>query len=416
MIYPSGVFAPLSPYSMAIPEPDVAHLLPAQSLAELYQVRDHIQTKIKQFPSGLEILLLGDTTQNENWLKTLQVINARIHLEETAQANWGRAQRLRSQAEKMQHLPQHSAATWKQAQTLWQQALNSLHAIPSDSRLAELKTRKTKEYEAYLATATHEAKLAQSAFLTEIAKHSGLSAQAMITVCHSSGVCRDLRGNQLPASPASLAKVPLAIALLQKTNAENISLDTSIYVEPGNFTEDASPKIRVGQHHSLRAILWQMIDHSSNIAANQLIDYLGSDYINQVLQSHGYQMTRVNHKFMGETTMPANPGQSKNRLTGNELTRMMMQIYNREHPSDEVLIKALNHQVDRNLGFAALQGSAAQWLGEKTGRNSQVLGTTVALKIARERYFITVIDSRSGDLSLRQCIAQIADHLVRQSH
>lgn len=407
IIYPSQAVAPLSPYSMTILSDPVSSWLPARSLSELYQVRDRLRTKINKPPKGLKILL-GDTAQNQRLLKTLQVVNARIQLEETAQDNWEKAQRLALQAE-VEGLPQR-AATWQQAQIYWQQALNSLQAISSDSFLADRKTKKIEEYEANLIAAVYEAKLAQSAFLGAIAQRSGLSDQAMITVCHRSGVCRHLRGNQPPDSPASLAKVPLAVALLQKMDAEDISLDTPIYVEPGNFTEDAS-NLQAGRHYPLGIILTQMIDHSSNIAANQLIDYLGHDYINQVLQNRGHRITRVNYKFMGQETMPANPGRSTNRLTSNELTKIMVQIYNHEYSGDVALIKALEHQADRSLGFRALQGSEAQWLGEKTGQNSKVLGTTLALRISSEQYFITVIDRSGSGPNIRRCITQIADHL-----
>ncbi len=410
IICPSEAVAPASPYAMSIiPAPEVSDLLPAQTLAELYQVRDRLEAKIKQLSSGLG-LPLGDTTHHQRRLETLQAVNARIQLEETAQAHWEKAQRFALQAEKMGRLPQRSAATWQQAQTYWQQALNSLALIPSDSFVADRKIKTIKLYKADLATAVHQAKLAESAYLSAIAERSGLSAQAMITVCHNSGVCHHLRGNQPPDSPASLAKVPLAIALLQKTSAEKITLDTPIYVVPGNFTEDASD-IQAGRRYPLRTVLMQMIDHSSNIAANQLIDYLGQDYINQVLHNRGYRSTRINHKFMGEQTMPANPGRSRNRLTSNELTKMMVQIYQHEYPGGGVLRQALKQQDDRVLGFAALQGSTAQWLGEKTGQNSQVLGTTLALRISGEQYFVTVIDNRPNALNIRRCITQIADHL-----
>jgi beta-lactamase class A len=117
---------------------------------------------------------------------------------------------------------------------------------------------------------------------------------------------------------------------------------------------------------------------------------------------------------MGEKIMPENPGSGPNRLTVNELTEMMVQIYNGETPGAKFLVETLNRQYDRNIGFAALQGTQAQWLGEKTGENSQVLGTTVAMSIDGEAYIITVIDSRSGsDTEMRQSIAKIADYISK---
>ena len=112
--------------------------------------------------------------------------------------------------------------------------------------------------------------------------------------------------------------------------------------------------------------------------------------------------------------MPANPGSGPNRMTVNELNEMMVQIYNGETPGAKLLVETLNRQYDRDLGFAALKGTEAQWLGEKTGENSLVLGTTLAMSIDGEAYIITVIDSRSsGDLQIRQSISKIADYISK---
>ncbi len=252
-----------------------------------------------------------------------------------------------------------------------------------------------------------------SSFLLPIAQQSGLSPQAMITVCDLARHCLHLRGDSPPVSAASLIKVPIAVALMNKVTTEGISLETPVYVDRGNFTED-SAEIRVGKSYPLRTLLVQMIARSSNIATNQLIDYLGQDYINRVLRSRGYSMIQVNRKLMGATILPANPGQGLNRLTSDELTALMTQIYNQEHSGDDVLIDALRRQGDRSLGFAALQGSSASWLGEKTGQNSRVLGTTVALAIGGRPYVMTVIDNRShAEPNIRRCITRIVHSLAR---
>jgi beta-lactamase class A len=249
--------------------------------------------------------------------------------------------------------------------------------------------------------------------LAEVARESGLSGQASIGICRLSRECVHLRGDVPPVSPASLIKVPIAVALMQKVETEKISLNKEVFVNRGNFTEDSSTKILSPKNYPLKTLLEEMIDRSSNTATNQLIDYLGWDYINQFLDNRGYEVTRVNFKLMGEKIMPANPGYGRNRVTANELTEMMVQIYNGETPGAKQLIEILNGQYDRALGFAALQGTKAQWLGEKTGQNSLVLGTTLAMSIDGEAYVMTVIDTRSGDLQMRQSISKIADYISR---
>ena len=235
----------------------------------------------------------------------------------------------------------------------------------------------------------------------------------MITVCNLQRKCLNLNGNKPPASAASLIKVPIAVALMQKVSKENISLDTSVYVSRGNFTEDAS-KIRARKRYPLKTLVGEMIDHSSNIATNQLIDYLGRPYINKVLKDDGYKIIRVNYKLMGNRIRPKNPGKGRNRLTSNELTDMMVSIYNNEYPNSDVLIEALANQKDRLLGYAGLEKlPEAKWLGEKTGENSRALGTTLGFSINGQIYVMTVIDNRGGrDPQIRASVNKLAKYLI----
>ena len=255
-----------------------------------------------------------------------------------------------------------------------------------------------------------------SDFLNQIAQESGLSEQAKITVCNLKNDCRSLRGDEPPTSVASLMKVPIAEALLHKVNYQKINLNTLIYISEGNFTEDASD-LAVEQNYTLGQLLSETIVNSSNIAPNQLIDYLGRDYINQMLQNRGYRETRVNAKFIGDISVPEDVGEELNHSTSNEITKMMVQIYNRQHPGDDLLIALLGEQHDQELGFAALEGSPAKWLGEKTGQNSWVLGTTLAMEIAENKYIVTVIDDGFySDMAIRDAIAKIAEYIAREGH
>ncbi|HLO51033.1 MAG TPA: serine hydrolase [Kamptonema sp.] len=389
-----------------------------RTLPELYQSRDRLiaelETPSSSQPSFFSSFLPQPSPQTPETIRqNLQAIEVQIILEQRANDNWQEAVRLAHQASETGNLPNQSIATKKQAQFLWEQALHNLREIPQNSFQTRKATPKIQEYQRNLDTATYELNAAKSALLGQIAQESGLSSEAMITVCHLSRDCVHLRGNLPPKSPASLIKIPVAVALLHKVKTEKISLNQEVYIKPGNYTEDAS-EIQSSQRYPLKILVGEMIDHSSNIATNELMDYLGTDYINKVLESSGYQVTRVNSKLMGETTMPLNVGSGPNRMNTDELTEMMVRIYNREMPGNGVLIEALSRQYDRNLGFAALQGTQAQWLGEKTGENSLVLGTTLAMSINGEVYIITAIDNRSGgDTQISQCIAKIADYIVR---
>jgi beta-lactamase class A len=390
-----------------------------RSLDELYKIRDRLVTELEQptSPSPEPTLLSGlvplAANPQEKLLSQLQAVEAQILVEQRANDDLQQAVRLANRAVETKRQQNQSIESSQQTQFLWNQALNNLQSVTQDSFLASLTASKTQEYRENLTAATSQVQQAKSDFLAAVARESGLSGQASIGICRLSRECVHLRGDVPPVSPASLIKVPIAVALMQKVETEKISLNKEVFVNRGNFTEDSSTKILSPKNYPLKTLLEEMIDRSSNTATNQLIDYLGWDYINQFLDNRGYEVTRVKFKLMGEKIMPANPGFGRNRVTANELTEMMVQIYNGETPGAKQLIETLNGQYDRALGFAALQGTKAQWLGEKTGQNSLVLGTTLAMSIDGEAYVMTVIDTRSGDLQMRQSISKIADYISR---
>lgn len=390
-----------------------------RSLDELYKIRDRLITELEQpsspspEPTLLSRLVPLAANPQEKLLSQLQAVEAQILVEQRAKDDLQQAVRLANRAVETKRQQNQSIESSQQTQFLWNQALNNLQSVPQDSFLASLTASKTQEYRENLTAATSQVQQAKSDFLAAVARESGLSGQASIGICRLSRECVHLRGDVPPVSPASLIKVPIAVALMQKLETEKISLNKEVFVNRGNFTEDSSTKILSPKNYPLKTLLEEMIDRSSNTATNQLIDYLGWDYINQFLDNRGYEVTRVKFKLMGEKIMPANPGFGRNRVTANELTEMMVQIYNGETPGAKQLIEILNGQYDRALGFAALQGTKAQWLGEKTGQNSLVLGTTLAMSIDGEAYVMTVIDTRSGDLQMRQSISKIADYISR---
>ncbi len=263
--------------------------------------------------------------------------------------------------------------------------------------------------------------------------------------------CRHYQGDQLMASPASLIKIPIAVALAQRSATDrsatevttievtatttpesiaktNIDLDQKIHIDPGNFTENAAGAIiEVGQDYSLRTVMSRMIMDSDNIATNQLIDYLGYENIEQSLKQLGYSQTSVGHKLAGDQVIPQDFGISSNQSSTHEITAMMAQIYAIDTPANRDIINALRRQADRELGHEALKADSApnsttdstakseiKWLGEKTGQNAEVLASTLAISIGQDYYVLTIaLDHDSNAHGLRQIIRGIADHLSR---
>lgn len=417
----SGRFStPNSPVS----SPSAPTLAPAvrlglEHLHPLEQQRSRLQAELtaqgQRWLTGLIVQpsdsLSVTTPDVVGRIQALAMLEWRLQAEVVAAQQWRQAIRFAGQASMLGNLSHPTLSTWYQAKAYWQAALAYLRQIPVISSRRLQVAPKYVEYRHNLDVARYRSELLQSDFLRPIVAQVRLSPQTRITVCRLVGECRHYGGNAIVVSPASLIKIPVAIAVLHQLQAQAVSLGTPITVTPNNFTEDAAA-IQVGKTYPLQVLLAQMLSHSSNIATNQLIDYFGWETINQALQQEGYRFSRVNFKLMGQVRMPANPGSQANTLNTDELSRMMQQIYRGQSAGHRVAQQALAQQQDRDLGIRALSHRPGDWLGEKTGRTSSTLGTTLALQSRGKTYIVTIVDQTGKtDKELRQGIQAIAHYL-----
>lgn len=305
----------------------------------------------------------------------------------------------------------------RQEIALWQDAVSALGTIPSDTPEYVQAQAKIKEYSTIATVVNRYLERQQSAFLKPIAAAGGNGSAVRIGLCQlGTTECRSFQGNVPPVSLASLVKLPLAVALMHQVTNAKASLDELIYIDPANFTENAQgAKIFVEKTYTLREVMVRMITESNNIATNQLIDYMGYDAINAALKAEGFTGTSVGHKLVGSKTFPKTMGAGLNRSTADELTQMMMRIYSFTKDSDEEILNALVGQYDLDFGYRALVKEKPNifWIGEKTGQNSRVIGSTVAFKVGDERYVMTVtIDKSKSQGRLRQIIRDVARHVL----
>ncbi|BAU44544.1 serine hydrolase [Leptolyngbya sp. O-77] len=384
----------------------------AKSLAELYEIRDRLQQDIENQPPTLVSVATGAASTPTNLLEKLQAVEIRIGVEESAKASWEQAIRTANQAVELKQQPDQTEETIAKRYQLWKSATDSLREVSADSFVGEQAAKKLKEYEGILSVVAYEYDTARSGFLKAIADSTGMGARVHVTVCTLERECRRYQGKEPPASPASLIKVPLAIATMEKLTREKIDPNTPIFIDRSNYTEDAA-KIWVGTEYPIRQVLLQMITHSSNIATNQLIDYVGWEAINQTLRDRGYEYTRVSTKLVGNYTYPtANMGGVPNEINMDELTDMMVSVYNNEVPGADLILEGLVNQYDWELGYEAIRRPAV-WIGEKTGQNSSVLGTTVGVNIKGKRYVISVaINYTASEPAVKQVISGIVKHLI----
>lgn len=369
---------------------------------------------------------MGDLAPYFTFLRATRQSRQRMEAEAVAGANLKRAKELAIQGIAVRDAGredgEETLIELQQQEYLWEAALEQLAQIPEESVFADLAATKKSEYTAILAPVAEDIDRLQSVFLAAIAEATGRPQAIRITICHLSGECRDYQGDTPPASPASLIKLPVAVVLMHKVMTEGLNLDEATYIDPHNWTENANgAKIYIKQEYPLREVMVRMIKESNNIATNQLIDYLGWEYMDKTLQELGYDQTKIRTKLIGDRTAPTrNRAVGRNVMTTNEVTEMMRQVYTFTNPGDEEILDALVGQYDWDFGYLAVKqvkNRRIAWIGEKTGQNSKVIGSSVAVKIDDERYVMTVTIDRSGNQRmLRQVIGDVIQAILDDGH
>ncbi len=426
-------------YTAAIATTASALLVLAGTLATPLENTASKQVKPAANPATEESSQSADLTSTESEQKLAQ---AAVVKKNTDRANYEQAIELGRQAVDAYQSAQAAEnlevalVFTRREKALWRDSIEKLSAIPKGVPLYQQANDKKAQYKNLLATAEQKVLAADSAFLSDIVSDARLSGEGVhITLCQidapfdpieastraKSGslnpdTCRRYQGEQLLASPASLIKLPIAIALLDKANSKNIDLESKLYIDPNNFTENAlGATIEVDKEYSLVHVMSRMIDESNNIATNQLIDYIGREDIAKTLAKQGYQNTFVDHKLAGDRILPPNAGTQSNRVTTDDITTMIVNTYRLSYPGDEALLQALLSQKDQELGYQALQevGTAVEWMGEKTGQNDRLLGSSLAMKIDGKRYALTVAIDYSGDpVAIRDLVKGVANYLI----
>lgn len=274
-----------------------------RTLDDLYQRRDRLQQLAQVAdpvtPPGPEsaapprFLAVALPPQNTTALEAedrLWALHHRIHHEEVAHRLWQRATQAANQARALGHpatLPEELVAA---AYHHWYEAHRALANVPPASLAARSAATQAADYRQNLAIAAYRYDTLRSGFLAELAAQTGDPERVRITVCNLQRECRRWLGNRPPASPASLIKIPVAVALMAQLNQSGVDYYRPLRINPANWTEDAG-SVRVRADYALAEVMADMVSASGNVATNQLIDYLGWEPMNQRLRDRGYRAT-----------------------------------------------------------------------------------------------------------------------------
>jgi beta-lactamase class A len=176
---------------------------------------------------------------------------------------------------------------------------------------------------------------------------------------------------------ASLAKVPVLVALYQAVHEERLALDQRVTYQPQHrsFGSGVLARLSPGVEMSLRDAATLMIIISDNSATNIVVDAVGLDYVNEQMRRLGFKDTILFRRWEFEAdTTPRETWVS----TARETAALLALIARHEAVSPEASQDMLRimrrqdyrHELSRNLPWTemnTLPDHEQNWVAEKGG-------------------------------------------------
>jgi beta-lactamase class A len=144
--------------------------------------------------------------------------------------------------------------------------------------------------------------------LAAFAERTGLGAAQMHVRALGSGPAW-VRDDGRPVYPASLIKVPLAVAVGVAIAEGRLRWGTPAVVDPRNETvNDAPSPMLPGYATTVAELVTFMLQRSDNVATNQLYDLLGRERATKDVQALGFRETAFRRKLSGSLPLIDDPG------------------------------------------------------------------------------------------------------------
>ncbi|HNW45147.1 MAG TPA: class A beta-lactamase-related serine hydrolase [Elusimicrobiales bacterium] len=208
---------------------------------------------------------------------------------------------------------------------------------------------------------------------------------------------------------ASLIKVPIMAAVMEKVRLGAITLNTQIKLtRAGRVGGSGSLKwVRDGTSLSVMEIIYKMITESDNTATRMLIDYVGMNYLQTEFRNLGLVHTNICPEGM---SLVSGRIEKDNYTTAREMAGMLERIYAGElidRESSEFMLDVLKHNKSRTR---LRKGLPMGWeIGHKTGLLRKCCHDAGIVFSPRGDYVIVVMTSEVPDYtSAKNFIARVA--------
>jgi len=227
--------------------------------------------------------------------------------------------------------------------------------------------------------------------LERLAAESGLSDPSIVLEPAGNPLSGSCVAPDRALYPASMIKVPIALALLLRYERGAASPSDRVEVAESNLTANDAPSAFVaGYRATLEELAFAMLSASDNVATNVLIDVLGRETIGPACAPFGLVATAVHRKLSGSLPLIDDPqATGRNTHPARDAARLFHEIDRRHALGDDRLHAPLAAQVWNDKLSRGLEGSDR--FAHKTGDTDEVSHDGGILTLADGRRFVLVV-------------------------
>lgn len=207
--------------------------------------------------------------------------------------------------------------------------------------------------------------------------------------------------------PASLIKLPLAVAAGQALAEGRLTWDTPVAVDAANLTPNDTPSPLVpGYRSTVRELVTLMLQRSDNVATNLLFDVLGRERATADVHALGYPRTFFRRKLSGALPLIDDPAASgRNSHPAREAADLLSALAEDRLPAAAALRAILSTSWwDVKLSPGLEPGDA---FAHKTGDTDEVAHDAGILRLVGGARWVVVVYTElpSSDANDRRFVA-----------
>ncbi len=223
-----------------------------------------------------------------------------------------------------------------------------------------------------------------------LVEEAGLRGASVVLTSLDGGPSLRLRA-YAPIYPASMIKVPIAVALARLVRARTLRWEDAVTVHPRNLTANDAPSPFVsGAKATLGDLTGAMIARSDNVATNVLIDAAGRELLTFGAAEMGLNATKVRRKLSGALPLIDDPAsRGRNVHPAGDAALLFERLARSVAPPERPVLEALGAQFwNDKLSPGWEPGDA---FAHKTGETDECSHDGGILTLAGGRRYVVVV-------------------------